>query len=420
MFSGMQKISLLNEFSGIRDVINLDGKNLIITGCNGCGKTRFLTKVFDIIFSRVAERSYRTDSELDNEINSAEHQLKTSEIGTQNWSYYSSHYPDLLAERKSRRDLNIVFNQNDQGLFIASYHTGKSVLINFPAFRSANINPTSSIRSLELIKESAKPIITNIHMKGDSKAAYFEEYLVSLKQARAMFITEDNDLTSANKIEKWFDKLEKDLASLFEDESLKLKFKVKSNSFEIIQKNKEPYKFQNLSSGFSAVMCIYAELLMNIEANELSPEEIRGIVFIDEIDAHLHISIQKKIMGFLTNSFPKIQFIVTTHSPFVVMSVNNAVIYDLSKHEQVEDLSLYSYESVAEGLFDTSSISQILIDKMSKLNAIINNIEANKDEIEGIISLLKQHENNLDEESKYYLKIAEINLLRAVEGDENV
>ncbi len=159
---------------------------------------------------------------------------------------------------------------------------------------------------------------------------------------------------------------------------------------------------------------------MNIEANELSPSELSGIVFIDEIDAHLHISIQKKIMGFLTKSFPSIQFIVTTHSPFVVMSVNDAVIYDLSKHEQVEDLSLYSYEAVAEGLFDTSSVSQVLMEKMNRLNSLSINFSDNRSEIVEIISILKQHENKLDEESKYYLKNAEINMLRHDKGNGNV
>lgn len=420
MFCGIQSISSLDSFSGIRDIINLDGKNLIITGGNGCGKTRFVKKLFDIIFSRVAERNYLSDKELLFQIQNAEQQVLSSQIGTQNWSYFSDQLPILISERNKRDAFNVVFHDNDQGLFAASYHSGNSVLMNFPAFRSANINPISSIRSLESIKNSAKEIVKNVHELGNSKAVYFEEYLVALKQARAMYITEDNDLLSAKKIEAWFDKLESDLGNLFEDDSLELNFIVKSSSFEIKQNKKEPYKLQNLSSGFSAVMCIYAELLMNIEANETSPEELRGIVFIDEIDAHLHISIQKKIMGFLTNSFPLIQFIVTTHSPFVVMSVNDAVIYDLSKHEQVEDLSLYSYESVAEGLFDTSSISQILVEKMSRLSILIKNTKANKDEINGIISLLKQHESKLDEESKFYLKTAEVNLLKANEDNSNV
>lgn len=418
MFRGVQSIYSVNAFSGVVDMINLEGKNLIITGGNGCGKTRFITKLFDSIFNRIAQKNYRTDSELMKEISNAERHLANSAIGSNNWSYYNNQLPTLMEEKKHRENFKIIFNDNDQGLFTASYHTGKSVLMNFPAFRNANINPVSSTRSLESIKESSKTIATNIHQIGNTKAIHFEEYLVSLKQARAMYITEDNDLESANKIENWFNKLENDLGELFEDKSLKLKFQVKSGSFEIIQDNKEPYKFQNLSSGFSAVMCIYAELLMNIEANELSPDELRGIVFIDEIDAHLHISIQKKIMSFLTKSFPLIQFIVTTHSPFVVMSVNDAVIYDLSKHEQVEDLSLYSYEAVAEGLFNTSSVSQVLMEKMRRLISLSIDYNKNENEITDIISILKQHENKLDEESKYYLKSAEINILKHYEGGE--
>ncbi|OBU05092.1 AAA family ATPase [Morganella psychrotolerans] len=420
MFKGIHSIHSVNAFSGVADIINLEGRNLIITGGNGCGKTRFITKIFDSIFNRVAQRNYKTDSVLNNDISNSERQLASNFIGSSDWSYYTEKLSVLMEEKKQRDNFNIIFNDEDQNLFTASYHTGKSVIMNFPAFRNANINSVNSIRSLALIKESTKTIATNTYEMENVKAIYFEEYLVSLKQARAMYITEDNDLASANKIENWFNKLENDLGELFEDKSLKLKFKVKSGSFEITQDNKEPYKFQNLSSGFSAVMCIYAELLMNIEANELSPNELRGIVFIDEIDAHLHISIQKKIMGFLTKSFPLIQFIVTTHSPFVVMSVNDAVIYDLSKHEQVEDLSLYSYEAVAEGLFDTSPVSQVLMEKMSRLNLLSIDNDRNKNEIIDIISILKQHENKLDEESKYYLKNAEINMVRHSKGEGNV
>lgn len=420
MFKGIQKIFSVNAYSGVVDNIDLSGKNLIITGSNGCGKTRFIAKVFETIFSRVAERNYRTDSELINEIRIGNEELARAQVGSQNWSHYSVYLPRLIEERERRKNFNILFEGNDQGLFTASYHTGNSVLMNFPAFRNSNINAASSIRSLESIKTSAKDVITHSSHLGNAKAIYFEEYLVALKQARAMYITEDDDLVSANKIEDWFIKLEGDLCDLFEDQSLKLKFNVRSASFEIVQDNKEPYRFQNLSSGFSAVMCIYAELLMNIEANELSPQELTGIVFIDEIDAHLHISIQKKIMSFLTKSFPLIQFIVTTHSPFVVMSVNDAIIYDLSKHEQVEDLSLYSYEAVAEGLFDTSPISQVLMEKMYRLNSLSNDFESNKNEIEAIISILKQHESKLDEESKYYLKTAEISILKHADGGENV
>ncbi|WP_164446657.1 AAA family ATPase, partial [Pseudomonas viridiflava] len=106
--------------------------------------------------------------------------------------------------------------------------------------------------------------------------------------------------------------------------------------------NKAPYRFQNLSSEFSSLLAIYANLIMKVELRDISPAEMYGLVFIDEIDAHLHVSLQRKVLLFLTEAFPNIQFIITTHSPFVVSSVNNAVIYDMSTLQQVDDLSMYS------------------------------------------------------------------------------
>ncbi|MEN4831257.1 AAA family ATPase [Pantoea vagans] len=420
MFSGIQKIISTDDFSGIIDDITLNGRNLIITGGNGCGKTRFVKKLFEILFSRVAERNYVTDEDLDAQIINAEYQIENSQIGTQNWSYFNTTLPNLIAEKNNRKKFSISFKDNDQGLFAASYHSGQSVLMNFPAFRSANINPINAIRSLESIKTSAKEIAINSHQIINGKAAYFEEYLVALKQARALYITEDNDHERASKIEEWFNKLESDLGNLFEDESLRLNFIIKSSSFEINQSNKEPYKLQNLSSGFSAVMCIYAELLMNIEANEISPDELRGIVFIDEIDAHLHISIQKKIMGFLTKSFPLIQFIVTTHSPFVVMSVDNAVIYDLSKHEQVNDLSMYSYNSVAKSLFDTLPLSSMLFEKINKLYALSLNKNRTTEEdfeVDALLEEIYPHFEQLDTESQFFYNFSKVEILKGKRRD---
>ncbi len=420
MFKGIQNVKAVNSFNGNIDSIFLEGRNLIITGGNGCGKTRFLNKLFDTLFEQVAMQNRRSDTELQNEITIAENMLKSSEVGSGNWSYYRDALPKLISEKQKRQELVINFDGDDLAHFRISYHKGNSVLLSFAAFRSAEINSISSIRSLDSIKEISKVIATQSHQINNKKSTNFEEYLVALKQARALYITEEKDFKSADSIELWFSKLEKDLGDLFEDSTLELKYDIRSSSFNILQHNKEPYKLQNLSSGFSAVMCIYAELLMNIEANELKPEELRGVVFIDEIDAHLHISIQKKIMSFLSRSFPLVQFIVTTHSPFVVMSVNDAVIYDLSKHEQVEDLSLYSYEAVAEGLFETSPVSQILLEKMVELISLAKDLEKNKDKVSELVLLLKQHESKLNAESQYYLKSAEINLMKIENGDGNV
>lgn len=43
------------------------------------------------------------------------------------------------------------------------------------------------------------------------------------------------------------------------------------------------------------------------------------LFLVDEIETHLHVDLQKKVLPFLISFFPKIQFIVTTHSPFVYL-----------------------------------------------------------------------------------------------------
>lgn len=68
-------------------------------------------------------------------------------------------------------------------------------------------------------------------------------------------------------------------------------------------------------------------------------------------------------MPILTTLFPNIQFVVTTHSPFVLNSISNAVIYDLENHILVRDkvgLSNVPYEGIIEGYFHASTLSDTL------------------------------------------------------------
>jgi len=58
--------------------------------------------------------------------------------------------------------------------------------------------------------------------------------------------------------------------------------------------------------------------------------DLPGVVLIDEIDAHLHPSWQTKIGQWFTRYFPKIQFIVSTHSPLICRAAENGSIWRLA------------------------------------------------------------------------------------------
>jgi energy-coupling factor transporter ATP-binding protein EcfA2 len=63
------------------------------------------------------------------------------------------------------------------------------------------------------------------------------------------------------------------------------------------------------------------------QMNEVSPEEplikLNGIVLVDEIDLHLHPSWQRDVVGRLSEAFPALQFIFTSHSPLIAASVRS-------------------------------------------------------------------------------------------------
>ncbi|MEN9443504.1 MAG: hypothetical protein RIS47_394, partial [Bacteroidota bacterium] len=81
--------------------------------------------------------------------------------------------------------------------------------------------------------------------------------------------------------------------------------------------------FNSLSDGTRNFFAILADMAykcitLNPHLKEQALEETEGVVLIDELDLHLHPDWQRKIIKVLTNTFPKIQFIATTHSPFLI------------------------------------------------------------------------------------------------------
>lgn len=90
----------------------------------------------------------------------------------------------------------------------------------------------------------------------------------------------------------------------------------------------------DLSQGFSSVFLIVAELLFRASLAARRPEDLfeqEIVCLIDEIDAHLHPRWQETIIAGLRSLFPRLQIIATTHSPFVVSSVDPCNVFRLEE-----------------------------------------------------------------------------------------
>lgn len=88
-----------------------------------------------------------------------------------------------------------------------------------------------------------------------------------------------------------------------------------------------------LSDGFRSVLALAGDLvwrLLESFPKSNNPLEEEGVVLIDELDIHLHPTWQREIAGWLQDQFPKLQFIVATHSPLIAAGAGkDAVTYRL-------------------------------------------------------------------------------------------
>ncbi|EGR2844250.1 ATP-binding protein [Vibrio parahaemolyticus] len=404
----IQRIDSVVPYTQQKVEIDLQGRNLILTGGNGCGKTSLLNELSDVLIQRIIERENYSIDYIKGRIKKEKEYLSEKSVTDSLYAYQVKEISqwEKKLEFASKKCLEISSMEK----FVTRFHEKKAVLSFYKAIRDADIEASISSVSKNVLKKRESEL-----KEQTTSSTMFEQYLVSNKtsQAYAESPSIDNDLPKANAIQEWFNKLEEDFQKLFEDKTLSLVFDSEEQAFFINQLGKQPFRFQNLSSGFSSILSVYADLLMKVELREVPPSELDGVVFIDEIDAHLHVSLQKKILAFLAEAFPQVQFIVTTHSPFVVSSVNNAVIYDMSRCEQIQDLSMYSYDAILEGLFDITPISEILKNKIISLHKIAQSQSPDINDLSELVNEVSPYESKLDEESAFYLQNARLVINKA-------
>lgn len=217
----------------------------------------------------------------------------------------------------------------------------------------------------------------------------FVKYLLDLKVTEAL-ARNSGKFEKAEEISGWFQNLEELLQRIFDDNSLKLVFEEDTFSFWIQETGKERFDFNTLSSGYAAVLDIVLDIIIRMEktTNKTFNFYMPGIVLIDEIETHLHLELQKRILDLLTTVFPNIQFVMSTHSPFILNCLENVVIYDLENHIIVAGgLANVPYSGIVEGYFNASEMSASLKEKYERYKELIKKQELSDDDFEEIAGL---------------------------------
>lgn len=155
----------------------------------------------------------------------------------------------------------------------------------------------------------------------------------------------------------------------------------------IVRQNGIELSLEKLSSGniflIEHLVMLLCKMYSVCVLNELEPDDIMkvpGLLLIDEIENHLHPKWQKKILGIIRRTFPNLQIVLTTHSPFVVASVEGARIYTcVSKGDHsiiMDETDKYSHlpveEILASDIFSVSSFNDEITELIKKRKQLIS------------------------------------------------
>jgi len=323
---------------------------IIITGENGTGKTVIIDAIrtlFYGVFTKI-ERDLTFNDEFLIKAN-------ISVINETNFDLFTDSKKEDGKFKTNVTEFNKLFTGNLEsiykGPFVVDYWTSKLSNDEF------GINNIEAPKTSFYLKES----LTGIHRNVDvTKLITFFDYLSDSKDEKE------------NEIGKAF----YDLIKLIIDLSINNGILSHVSRTELIPKiliQNQEVSLNKLSSGNLYLIQRFVVLLGQVYSACITYKipvsevrNIKGLLLIDEAENHLHPKWQKVFLKNLLKIFPKLQIIVTTHSPFIVSSIENARVFvctsDTNESFVKEETDYYTNKPIEEillsPLFNTSNFNE--------------------------------------------------------------
>jgi predicted ATPase len=242
------------------------------------------------------------------------------------------------------------------------------------AFSSAN--PDEAERALQLEHKAGNYRFLFFPAEHLYNGSSFWERLDRMQSAIYQLQLEGR-FEEAESLELYIGKVEKMLQSLFANKDIRLEYDKKKQAFRVYHRfagNPDAEHELNrnaLPDGYSAILDIFWKIIAPWEDVTVRLDRLRGLVLIDELESHLHIRMQKQALPCLMKQFPNMQFVLTTHSPYVLNSAQNVVVYDMETCQELigdseKELSGWSVGEILQRILGIDS------DKSTELLAALN------------------------------------------------
>ena len=379
----------ISNFRGIKNqTIVFDGKSTVFFGVNGTGKSTIL-RAINVMFSRIVQKIVQ--SRYKQTINMTKEDIrfgesKTSvevEISLANTNKKIKYKRSL--EKKMNRlsysqdSLNEIAELFEE-LYLSNEKANMPIFVNYGVHRVVLDIPLRIKRnhSFDKIAAFEKAIESKIDFR-----TFFEWFRNQEDYENEIKVNENHNYVDSslqavrNAIYKMLDG--------FSD------IKIKRNPLRMtILKDDTTLEIGQLSDGEKCTIALIGDLARRLalaNPEKKNPLEGSGIALIDEVELHMHPKWQRKIIPMLSETFPNIQFIITTHSPQVLGELDDNINVflinqenNISTIEKIQSLIAWDSNLILEELMGTDSLNFKMKEKVRTLFEFIKDKKYSKAE----------------------------------------
>ncbi len=306
------------------------GFNVII-GDNGTGKTSIIESIGLIISKTGIPNSGEHIKNIARKVvTDSKNSIPTISDCTpiQILSNIRYHTPTRREYQRVEIDINMTDESHGYGMTLGSNHISLSEFIHRIINESHNypiLSKYSSIRRFNITKQPlSTTLISTRRIDGYNN---WNDLIENSNIVNLWIKTLEISTLQRNKSNPVLESIRTSIRSaISDDQPGSIYYDIVIDELCIKKPNGEILPISLLSDGqfnmISMVMDIAIRCaILNPHLLEKAPQETSGIVLIDELDLHLHPKWQMRVVDDLKRTFPKIQFIVTTHSPLIIQSL---------------------------------------------------------------------------------------------------
>ena len=373
----------ISNFRGIKNqTIVFDGKSTVFFGVNGTGKSTIL-RAINVMFSRIVQKIVQSRYKQTINMTKADIRFAESKASIEVEISLANTNKKIKYKRSLEKKMNRLSYSQDslneiaelfEELYLSKEKANMPIFVNYGVHRVVLDIPLRIKRnhSFDKIAAFEKAIESKIDFR-----TFFEWFRNQEDYENEIKVNENHNYVDSslqavrNAIYKMLDG--------FSD------IKIKRNPLRMtILKDDTTLEIGQLSDGEKCTIALIGDLARRLalaNPEKKNPLEGSGIALIDEVELHMHPKWQRKIIPMLRETFPNIQFIITTHSPQVLGELDDNINVflinqenNISTIEKIQSLIAWDSNLILEELMGTDSLNFKMKEKVRTLFEFIKTI----------------------------------------------